>query len=138
MDSVTTQNKALLHNYHELIWNEHRLDAIDDFIAPEFTSHAIPPDAPKGSARSKEFLAMLFQAFPDLHSNEDILMGDGDKVAIHWTMRATHKGDLFGVKATDKPIVVSGMDILRVENGKFVEHWGGIGDQMPKIMKQIS
>jgi predicted SnoaL-like aldol condensation-catalyzing enzyme len=34
-------------------------------------------------------------------------------------------------------IQVSGMDMLRVADGTFVEHWGGVADQMDDFLSQI-
>lgn len=32
---------------------------------------------------------------------------------------------------------MSGMDVLRVADNLFVEHWGGIADQMDDFLDQI-
>jgi predicted ester cyclase len=40
-------------------------------------------------------------------------------------MSGTHRGSFQGIQPTGKMITVSLVDIIRVENGKFVEHWGG-------------
>src|SRR5262249_1109090 len=125
-------NKELMGQYHEDIWNHHDLNAVDSFIAPTFVSHANSPDTPAGPEPVKGFLGALFTAFPDLTSQNDGILGDGDKVVIQWTIRGTQTGYLFQMPPTGKPVEVSGMDVLRVENGQFVEHWGGIGDQFPK------
>jgi len=130
-------NKELMQQYHTDIWEKHDLNAVDSYIAPTFVSHANTPDTPPGPGPVKGFLGGLFTAFPDLTSENDGILGDGDKVVIQWTIRGTQTGDLFGMPATNKPIEVSGMDVLRVENGQFVEHWGGIGDQFPKIYTQL-
>lgn len=130
-------NKAMLHQYHEEVWQQHDLSKFDQYFDPQFVSHANPPDAPPGPDTAKQFMGALFTAFPDLTSHEDALLGDGDRVAIQWTIHATHTGYLFNMPPTGKPIEVSGMDVLRVSNGRFIEHWGGIGDQLPKIYTQL-
>ncbi|MFL5345735.1 MAG: ester cyclase [Hyalangium sp.] len=84
-----------------------------------------------------QFMQSVWTAFPDMVSHEDAIFGEGDRVVIQWTIDATHKGNFFGVNATNKPIHVSGMDVLRVKDGKFVEHWGGLGDQIDVIFQQI-
>ena len=64
-------------------------------------------------------------------------MMDGELAVIRWTITGTHKGELFGLAPTGKTIAVSGMDMLRVVDGKFVEHWGGIADQMDTVLRQV-
>jgi steroid delta-isomerase-like uncharacterized protein len=130
-------NKALLTQYHVDVWEHHDLDVMDTYMSPDFVSHANTPDTPPGPAPVKAFLGGLFAGFPDMTSENDGVLGDGDKVIIQWTVRGTQTGDFFGMPATGKAIQVSGMDVLRVKNGQFVEHWGGIGDQFPKIYTQL-
>ncbi len=71
-----------------------------------------------------DYFYRFFNAFPDLNSHEDALLASGDRVLIQWTMTGTQSADFFGVAASGKTFTVSGMDVLRVENGKFVEQWG--------------
>ena len=52
------------------------------------------------------------------------LIASDDKVAIRSTFRGTHDGDFMGIPATGKTVEVGGIDIVRVRDGKFVEHWG--------------
>src|SRR5437868_14660817 len=92
---TAASNKALIAQYHEDIWNRHDLNAVDSFIAPDFVSHANTPDTPPGPGPVKYFLGGLFTAFPDLTSQDDGILGDGDKVAIQRTIRGTQTGDLF-------------------------------------------
>src|SRR4051795_5440017 len=68
-DTVAS-NKAMIHEYHVDIWNQHDLGAVDTFIAPDFVSHANTPDTPPGPGPVKGFLGALFTAFPDLTSQE--------------------------------------------------------------------
>lgn len=38
-------------------------------------------------------------------------------------MHATHRGEIFGLPATGKPVTVTGSDIVRWSDGKAVEVW---------------
>jgi len=52
---------------------------------------------------------MLGNGFPDGHFTlEDVLAEEG-RVVARWTFRATHKGELFGIPATGRPITIAGM-----------------------------
>ena len=35
----------------------------------------------------------------------------------------THNGEFFGVPATGKPVKISGINIMRIADGKIAEHW---------------
>jgi predicted ester cyclase len=42
------------------------------------------------------------------------------------TIRGTHRGEFLGVPPTGKQVAVSFFAIVRVENDKLVEEWGGL------------
>ena len=134
---VVAANKDLLHRYHEDVWDQGHLEHSGMYLAPTFTSHAVVTTMPSGQVPGPDFLAQFRVGFPDMRSHEDALLGDGDLVSIQWTITGTHSGTFFGVAPTGKPITVSGMDVLRVADGLFVEHWGGIADQMDDFLVQI-
>ena len=131
------KNKDLVHRYHVDVWEEGHLDRAWQYLGEGFTSHATVTTLPPGQVVGPDFLAQFWRGFPDLHSQEEALLGDGDLVTIRWTITGTHTGPFFGVAPTGRSIEVSGMDILRVEDGKLVEHWGGVADQMDDFLSQI-
>jgi predicted ester cyclase len=135
--TLELRNKDLLHRYHVEVWDEGRLDQAWKYLGEGFTSHATVTTMPPGQYPGPDFLAQFWSGFPDLRSHEDALIGDGDLVTIRWTITGTHTGTFFGVAPTGKTIQVSGMDILRVADGKLVEHWGGVADQMDDFLAQI-
>jgi predicted ester cyclase len=93
---------------------------------------------PGGQQPGPDFFMKWVGAFSDLTSHEDAILSGGDRVSIQWTITATHSGDFFGIAPTNKKIQISGMDVLRVQDGKFVEQWGGVADQMDDVIQQLS
>ena len=51
------------------------------------------------------------------------MIAEGDKVAVRFTLRGTHGGDLMGIPPTGKPVAVTGIDINRIADGKIAERW---------------
>ena len=90
--------------------------------APNFVSHdrGNPSHDREGV---KLIVASIKGAFPDVHFTADDVLAEGDRVAARFTMRGTQSGEFMGVPATNKAIIVTGIDIVRFENGKAVEHW---------------
>jgi steroid delta-isomerase-like uncharacterized protein len=69
-------------------------------------------------------LATMGKAFSDLRMAEADSVKEGDKLAFRWLLSGTHEGEFMGVPATGRRVEAMGMDILRVADGKIVEHWG--------------
>ena len=131
-------NRDLLHRYHVEVWEQHHLEKAADYLGPQFMSHAYPVSIPNGQMAGPDFMMKFFAAFPDLTSHEDAILSNGDLVSLQWTIRGTQTVDFFGIAPTGRPIQVSGMDVLRVQDGKFVEQWGGVADQMDKVIQQLT
>ncbi|OFX16893.1 hypothetical protein A3K71_01720 [archaeon RBG_16_50_20] len=108
----------------EEVLNKGNMQAVDELIAPNFVEHNPFPGQAPGVEGLKQAMVALRQAFPDLHVTVDEMLSDGDKVVIRSTMKGTHKGNFMNIPATGKQMSVEGIDILRISNGRAVEHWG--------------
>jgi steroid delta-isomerase-like uncharacterized protein len=101
--------------------NEHDPDAVDGFLAVDYTNHnAFVAD---GREANRAFWSTFFTAFPDIEATMDDLVVVEDRVVGRFTYRGTHAGPLYGVPPTGKAIEMRSIDIWRTKNGKFVEHW---------------
>jgi steroid delta-isomerase-like uncharacterized protein len=99
-------------------------DLADELLAPDATGHdPALPEAVVGPEGLKEAARGYRGAFPDLKLTVQQLVAEGDHVAIRWTARGTHKGDLFGIAPTGKEATVTGITIDRWAGGKIAESW---------------
>jgi predicted ester cyclase len=73
----------------------------------------------------KELLTKFRAAFPDIQLTVEEIIAEDNRLAFRSTIRATHRGELFGIAPTGKPIKVGLVDVIHIENGQFVEQWGG-------------
>ncbi|MCX6047915.1 MAG: ester cyclase [Chloroflexi bacterium] len=122
---MSTTNKALVQRMVEVVQNQHQLDRMADFFAPNFINHLDhAPDAPLNSIeKAQQVFTQLFAALPDLQVTIQQQVAEGDTVMTHKIFQGTHLGSFMGVAPSGKPITFSVIDILRLENDKIVEHW---------------
>jgi steroid delta-isomerase-like uncharacterized protein len=119
------QNKELVRQMVEQVFNRGNLSLADEFMAPDFVEREeLPPGIPSDREGVTQLAAMLRGAFPDFEATIDDIIAEGDKVVIRQTWRGTHKGEFMGVPPTGKRVRFGVIDIIRVDGGKFVEHWG--------------
>ena len=106
-------------------------EAVFSFFAPEFASHVtsrVNPAVVGTDIRGQElrWWTEVRSAFPDMTFTVDLLIESGDLVVSNWTVRGTHTGTPFyDVAASGEPVEINGTAILRIRDGKIVEHWGG-------------
>lgn len=117
------ENKAELRRFVEEVWNKGNLNVIDEHLAPDFVIHKLPFGLPLNAERLKQLVVTVRSAFPDIHFSVDDLVAEGDKVAIRWTGRRTHKGEIMGIPPTNKQVTWTGIEIHRMVRGKTVVQW---------------
>jgi steroid delta-isomerase-like uncharacterized protein len=115
------QNLALVKGMWQA-WISGDYDAYRNALAPDYVWRS-PSSRPDPLSREKTIEAgkSLHQAFPDAAYSLEEMLASGDSVVTRFIMRATHLGEFQGIPATGKKIELSGIAIVRVENGKVVE-----------------
>ncbi len=119
----TEDNKALVRRFYEEVFNQKNTAAIDQFFAPNIVDHASPPGIPGGIEGQKQLIGMYLTGFPDLHFTFEDMIAEGGKVVTRITASGTQQGAFMGISPTGKHTTITAIDILRIEGGKFVEHW---------------
>jgi steroid delta-isomerase-like uncharacterized protein len=119
---MSEENKAVVHRWVEA-FNEGNLDAVDELVTDSYVRH--DPNAPevRGPEEEKRLIVMYRSAFPDLHFTVEDMVAEGDKVATRIGIRATHRGELLGIPATEKQLAFTAMELYRIANGKIDEQW---------------
>ena len=121
---MSEQNKALYRRFIDEVINQRNWSVIDELMAADFIENNPQPDQKPGTEGMKEMMTMFVAAFPDLHSTIDLLVAEGDIVVGRMTTTGTHNGDFMGIPASGKSISFTETHMVRVANGKAVEHWG--------------
>ena len=99
------------------------MTVIDSCFSPAYWSHTWQGDLAHTGARQGRF----FSALEFVERLESVLVGEGDLVVHRSRWRGRHVGELFGVAPTGRVVTVDHVEMWRVEDGKIVEHWGGLG-----------
>ena len=132
---MSERNKALYRRFVDEIINGKNTDVISELMAADMVDHNLMPGQAPGLEGMQQMMTMFLGAFPDLHSTIDVLMAEGDLVAGRMTTTGTHKGDFMGIPATGKQVKFTEVHIVRIANGKAVEHWGNSDDMA--MMQQL-
>jgi steroid delta-isomerase-like uncharacterized protein len=129
-----SNNRELAERFYEEVMNNGNLAFIDEFCSPDYIEH--DDDAPSPDREGlKKHVAMIRQGFPDLNVRVEDILVDGDRVAARTKVTGTHEGTFAGLPPTNKQVAIDGMDLVRVVDGKLVEHWG-LMDAM-EMMQQL-
>ena len=99
------------------------MDVIAQCFDDRYWSHTWHGDLAHIAARQGRF----FAAIEFLEQLESDLVAEGDLVVHRSRRRVRHVGEVFGAAPTGREVVVDHVEMWHVDNGKIVEHWGGLG-----------
>jgi steroid delta-isomerase-like uncharacterized protein len=121
---MSEQQKATARRYYEA-WTNGDLDAYDEIVASGATNHDTqnPYTAMPGPEGARLTTEMYRAAFSDSRFEIDQQFEEGDYVITRWTAHGTNDGELMGMAATGKTVVIGGITINRFEDGKVAEAW---------------
>ncbi|HQV75061.1 MAG: ester cyclase [Flavobacteriales bacterium] len=119
------------------MWFSGKTEGIEEIVSENFVSHIpMPGVTSTGIQQLKDYVVISSTAFTDNKMEDMHLIAEGDHVAAHYRWKGVNTGPMDeGIPATNKPIDVETVDVLRFENGKVVEHWGYIEEM--KMMEQL-
>ncbi len=121
---MAQENSALIRRWFEEVWNNGRMEVIDEMASPDVIGHGqAQHDTDIGLHEFRNFAVGLRAAFPDMKVVIDQTLEQGDKVVARWTSTMTHKGEFLGVAPTGKKVTITGTTIQRIVDGRIVEGW---------------
>jgi predicted ester cyclase len=111
---------ALLDKYVAAV-NAHDTSSFPEIHTESYIQHS--GRSPNGLAAQIENFRGIFGRMPDVQMRVEDRIIAGDKVVARMSFSATHTQPLQGIAPTGRRFTLRTIDIWRVENGKFAEHW---------------
>src|SRR5262245_24816 len=117
---MRSNNRELARRWFEEVWNERRVETIDELMAPGAVG-GLEGAYIRGTEEFKAFRATLLRTFPDLRFELEGIVAEGDDVAVRWRATGTQQGEGFGIVATSVQVSFQGMSWLRFADGRIVQ-----------------
>lgn len=134
---TTEQNKKAVRRFNQEFIEQGRMDAFQDLVADDLVNHSAPPGPPNGPESMVYFLQHVLKAgFPNLTVEIFDPVAEGDRVTTRKAFHATHSGEFMGIPASNKSVTIHVIDIIRLRDGKYVEHWGL--SNLAEIIQQLA
>jgi predicted ester cyclase len=112
----TEQNKSIVTRIWQEIFNEGKLNLIDDLYDTNYVYHGPGGQELKGLEGLRNYKKELRMVMPNVHFTLETLIAEGDRVVARWTMKSTYK-------PKNIPVTSTGIIISRIVNGKCLEDW---------------
>ncbi|MGI4747009.1 MAG: ester cyclase [Janthinobacterium lividum] len=119
---MSTDPFELGHLFAEIA-SGHDMSRFDEIVAPDYVNHNV--FAEPGLEGVKKAFGNIRLGVPDLKVfAEDVFVSaDGSRVVGRYRYEGTHSGNFLGYPATGNAFAMRSIDIWRIVDGRFVEHW---------------
>ena len=129
------QNKAVVTRFNKAFIEGNDMQAVTDILDPSFINHTAMPGMSPGPDGIVQTIDMFRKAFHHLRVEIYEQVAEGDLVVTRKSFFATHGGTFMGIEATGRPVQINTIDIVRLRDGKYVEHWGA--RDMLAVLQQL-
>lgn len=117
---TTDENKALVRRFITEIFEQGRVEAVDELCAPDFIGHTWGNADREGL---KQTMARVATALADAHFQVDDMIAEDDRVAVRVTATARQVGEFMGLPASGRSYTIGEIHIFRLRGGQVTEHW---------------
>ena len=135
-EQTLEQNKAIVLRFNREVIEQGSEAAFRELMDPAFVNRtAAPGVSPGPDGMLFMFERVLRPALRDIRVEVHDQIAEGDKVVTRKTIHGTHGGEIFGIPATNRPVAIEVTDIVRVQGGKYIEHWGA--NNLPSVVAEL-
>ena len=122
---MTQEPETVVRRLIEEAFNQGNLEVCDELVDPSLVEHQNygPGHAP-GAEGVKAVVASLHRAYSDFRLEIEHLSVEGELVWLHMKGSGTNDGSFMGNEPTGRTMEIDVFDLLRVHDGRLVEHWG--------------
>ena len=124
METQLEKNKAIIRRFNLEVIEQGNLESFKELMDERFINRTAPQEAIRVPAGMILPVELLRPAFPDMKVTIYEQIAEGDLVTTRKTITGTHNGLFMGMAPTGKKITIHVIDIVRIVNGQYYEHWG--------------
>lgn len=119
------ENLTVVRRALQEIWSEGQEDKIPEYYDSSYKRHDNQLPGISGIDGVRKLIEIFRGGVPDLEFElveESICLGE-DKVSAQYTLAGTHTRRLMSIDPTNRWVMVQGMGIWQIKDGKIVADW---------------
>ncbi len=117
-ETRSEKNKAIIRRFYEEVWNNGRLELVDELVSPVFVNHGVGSEEGDDREAFKHTINRVRDELKFRHTIEE-LIAEGDTVVA----RVSGHGETGGKASRRERIDGIGAVIWKLRNGQITERW---------------
>jgi predicted ester cyclase len=125
MSSQQEQNKAVVTRFNKAFIEQGDMQAFEEIVPEDFVNRsAFSVGISPGREGIKDYIIdVLHKALSDIRVEIHEQIAEGDTVVTRKTISGVQTGEFMGQPATGKRLFMHAIDIVKLKDGKYAEHW---------------
>lgn len=133
----TEKNKEVVRKFNKECVEKGNEKVLNELLSKDFLDRSALPGNPPGPEGMVYFINQILRpSIPDITVEIHDQIAEGDKVSTRKTFRGTHLAEFMGIPATGDKISIDIVDIVRLRDGQYVEHW--VVSNLAEVLAQLS
>ncbi len=116
MQMESTASEALMRRWFDEVWNQGKLESIDQLLAEDCCVRGLDADDICSPAAYREFRIRMDKLFSNIQTEVEQIVANGNQVSGIATVNATHL-------ASDTPVAFQTAFFCVLRDGKIAEAW---------------
>lgn len=129
---MSSPNKDLMRRYIDA-YNRNAMADLDELVSPNYVHHS--SDEPLTLDQFKAGAAWLRKRLADLRVDVEDIVEEGDRIAVRYVIRGTHRASMLGEAVTSKPVAFNGCTVYRIADGRIAEDWEALDEA--HLLRQV-
>ena len=120
--ALTVAQKRSLETFYRA-FSDKNPSLLDEAVTSDWQDIPLAPGQGPGSDGLKPLMQMFFTTFPDLEIIIDDAITQPDRAGVRARMVATHRGEIFGLQPTEKPVSIALHEFHHFEHDRITHTW---------------
>ncbi len=120
---MSRQNVGLIERFYYDMWNPFDKSIIPELLAEDLEFRGSQGQTKRGHSEFGEYMDFIQKAFPDFQNTLEDVESEGSQSFARLTYTGTHRGEVFGIAATECPIQYAGAALFEFRGNTIASVW---------------
>ena len=118
-----SRNRLLIERFYLEMWNRFDKSIISEILTEDLRFRGSLGQSKNGYSEFGEYVDFVQRAFPDFSNEIEEIISEGDKAFAKLLYRGTHRGEIFGITPTGRPVRYAGAAVFKFRGDRIAEVW---------------